>query len=150
MDSIRDILGSNAPEDSQDVSDGNIGLVYLKGPLNETQTRQLEVSLIEKHLYFTKQIILLMDLKASDLGVLDQSIEAQKIRYQEVLDITKINKISRQNRQSLFTCIILFKGTTFMVISREIPERLATISMPSMPSTLQSDKGCQTWLTKDA
>ena len=85
MDSIRDILGSNAPEDSQDVSDGNIGVVYLKGPLNETQTRQLEVSLIEKHLYFTKQIILLMDLKASDLGVLDQSIEAQKIRYQEVL-----------------------------------------------------------------
>ena len=102
MDSIRDILGSNAPEDNQDVSDGNIGVVYLKGPLNETQTRQLEVSLIEKHLYFTKQIILLMDLKASDLGVLDQSIEAQKIRYQEVLDITKINKISRQNRQSLF------------------------------------------------
>ena len=144
MDSIRDILGSNAPEDNQDVSDGNIGVVYLKGPLNETQTRQLEVSLIEKHLYFTKQIILLMDLKASDLGVLDQSIEAQKIRYQEV------NKFSRQNRQSLFTCIILFKGTTFMVISREIPERLATISMPSMPSTLQSDKGCQTWRTKDA
>ena len=144
MDSIRDILGSNAPEDNQDVSDGNIGVVYLKGPLNETQTRQLEVSLIEKHLYFTKQIILLMDLKASDLGVLDQSIEAQKIRYQEV------NKFSRQNRQSLFTCIILFKGTTFMVISREIPERLATISMPSMPSTLQSGKGCQTWRTKDA
>ena len=143
MDSIRDILGSNAPEDSQDVSDGNIGLVYLKGPLNETQSRQLEVSLIEKHLYFTKQIILLMDLKASDLGVLDQSIEAQKIRYQEVLDICK-------NRQNLFTCIILFKGTTFMVISREIPERLATISMPSMPSTLQSGKGCQTWRTKDA
>ena len=96
MDSIRDILGSNAPEDSQDVSDGNIGVVYLKGPLNETQTRQLEVSLIEKHLYFTKQIILLMDLKASDLGVLDQSIEAQKIRYQEVLDICK-------NQQNLTT-----------------------------------------------
>ena len=88
LDSIRDILGSPL-EDSQDVSNGNIGVVYLNGPLNETQTRQLEVSLIEKHLYFTKQIILLMDLKASDLGVLDRSIEAQKIRYrvfQQVLN----------------------------------------------------------------
>ena len=46
LDSIRNILGS----DVREVNDGNIGIVFLNGPLNETQTRQIEVSLIEKHL----------------------------------------------------------------------------------------------------
>ena len=81
LESIRGILGE-VSQNGYDVEEGSIGIVLLNGPLNETQTRRLEVSLIEKHLYFTKQIILLLDLSPADLGILDRSIEAQKIRFE--------------------------------------------------------------------
>lgn len=58
-DTLAQVTGA-VPGQIQQNFNGNIGFVYIRGPLNDSQSDSLERALIQHHLHFAKQIILLI------------------------------------------------------------------------------------------
>ena len=55
--------------------------MFLNGPLNETQSLEVDKVLIRHHMHFTKQIIQLLELTPEDLEINVDSAYMTKIKF---------------------------------------------------------------------